>query len=78
MIVPCLGSRQTSYFSRVHDTNPEMPVLICVICGQPLVGERDDQPDWPTGPMCGNCYQAREMDNDLWMIELNDASSEDQ
>ena len=51
-----------------------MPELICVICGQPLVGEADDQPDWPTGPMCGNCYQAREMDNDLWMIEMNDDS----
>jgi hypothetical protein len=42
-----------------------------VICGQPLTGLPDDQPDWPTGPMCGNCYQAREMDNDLWAMELN-------
>jgi hypothetical protein len=20
--------------------------------------------------MCGNCYEAREMDNDIWMAEL--------
>ena len=48
--------------------------LTCVICGAQLVGDPDDQPDWPTGPMCGNCYQAREMDNELWWSE--DAASE--
>jgi hypothetical protein len=50
--------------------------LDCVICGQPLTGLPDDQPDWPPGPMCANCYQAREMDNDLWAMELN--ADEDQ
>ena len=45
--------------------------LFCVICGDELVGLPDDQPDWPSGPMCGECYQAREMDNDLWAAELN-------
>jgi hypothetical protein len=45
--------------------------LFCVVCGNALVGLPDDQPDWPTGPMCGECYQAREMDNDIWAMELN-------
>jgi len=45
--------------------------LFCVICGNELVGLPDDQPNWPTGPMCGECYQAREMDNDIWASELN-------
>ena len=26
----------------------------------------DDQPDWPSGPMFGDCYQARQMDDELW------------
>ena len=48
---------------------PEESPLTCVICGSQLVGDPDDQSDWPTGPMCGNCYQAREMDNELWWSE---------
>ncbi|HYI22556.1 MAG TPA: hypothetical protein VEX62_07965 [Candidatus Limnocylindrales bacterium] len=51
------------------DQLPGQPALTCVICGSELVGEPDDQPDWPTGPMCGNCYQSREMDNELWWSE---------
>ncbi len=56
------------------DQLPGQSDLTCVICGAQLVGDPDDQPDWPTGPMCGNCYQAREMDNELWWSE--DAASE--
>ena len=48
----------------------------CVICGDELIGLPDDQPDWPTGPMCGECYQAREMDNELWASELNEDDAE--
>lgn len=45
--------------------------LYCTICGRPLGYLPDDQPDWPTGPMCGECYQAREFDNELrWSEEL--------
>ncbi len=43
--------------------------VTCTLCGSSLDGSPDDQPDWPTGPMCGNCYQAREMDNELWWTE---------
>ena len=43
--------------------------------GSPLGESSDDQPDWPTGPMCGDCYQARETDNDIWASEL-DADAE--
>ena len=45
--------------------------LICHLCARPLGYSTDDQPDWPTGPMCGDCYQAREMDNDIWAAELD-------
>jgi hypothetical protein len=43
--------------------------LSCTLCGRPLGYSSDDQPDWPTGPMCGDCYQAREMDNEIWWSE---------
>jgi hypothetical protein len=46
----------------------EVPVP-CSLCGRELGRSTDDQPDWPTGPMCGDCYQAREMDNELWWTE---------
>ena len=45
--------------------------LYCVICGDELDGLPDDQPDWPTGPMCGNCYQSRETAHDIWAAEVN-------
>jgi hypothetical protein len=46
--------------------------LICTLCGTPLGGHSDDQPFWPSGPMCADCYQAREMDNELWWSEATD------
>jgi hypothetical protein len=44
----------------------DLPPVACTICGSELNGGPDEQPDWPSGPLCGNCYQAREMDNELW------------
>jgi hypothetical protein len=46
--------------------------LWCTLCGRPLEGHTDDQPEWPTGPMCADCYQAREMDNEIWWSELDE------
>jgi hypothetical protein len=40
-------------------------VVACALCGRPLGYSTDDQPYWPTGPMCGDCYQARQMDDEL-------------
>ena len=37
----------------------------CTICGRPLGYSIDDKPYWPTGPMCGECYQSRQMDDEL-------------
>ncbi len=54
--------------------------IACVICGRPLGYSTDDQPDWPTGPMCGDCYQSREMDNEIWaaaLLEDNADSDQD-
>jgi len=45
-------------------------VVGCSLCGRPLGYSTDDQPFWPTGPMCGDCYQARQMDDELaWSQE---------
>jgi hypothetical protein len=40
--------------------------ITCDLCGRRLGELPDDQPDWPTGPMCGDCYQARQMDDEIW------------
>ena len=50
----------------------------CTLCGRPLGYSSDDQPFWPTGPMCGDCYQAQQMDDEIWMSELNEAEQNDQ
>jgi hypothetical protein len=43
----------------------------CSLCGRPLGYSADDQPFWPTGPMCGDCYQARQMDDEIaWSQDL--------
>jgi hypothetical protein len=36
----------------------------CVSCGGPLGDSFDDQPDWATGPLCGECYQANQTAED--------------
>jgi hypothetical protein len=41
----------------------------CGVCGQPLTGDVDDQPFPPIGPMCGECYRARQFDEILWETE---------
>lgn len=28
-----------------------------------------DQPEWPGGPMCGDCYQAQQLDDEIWADE---------
>ncbi len=43
----------------------------CASCGGPLGLSIDDRPDWPTGPMCGDCYQARQMDDEIAWSELD-------
>ena len=37
----------------------------CSICGRPLGESIDDQPYGPTGPICGDCYQSQQMDDEL-------------
>ena len=53
---------------------PDGPTL-CSICGSPLGYSIDDQPDWPTGPMCGECYQARQADDEIWWSEQEGSDS---
>lgn len=49
--------------------DPPVDDEACVVCGQDLSGDPDDQPDPPLGPMCGECYRAREFDQTLWEAE---------
>jgi hypothetical protein len=39
--------------------------LRCQVCGQPLSGDPEDQPDRPLGPLCGECYRGQQMDDEL-------------
>jgi hypothetical protein len=49
------------------------PPTLCAICGRPLGYGIDDQPEWPTGPMCGDCYQSRQLDDELaWTEQSGD------
>lgn len=43
---------------------PDDPLLLCVICGAPLAGDPDDEPDGegPGQHLCGECRRAREFD----------------
>lgn len=50
------------------DEMEDEPVL-CTLCARPLGIFPEDQPQWPTGPMCGDCYQARQMDDEIWWSE---------
>lgn len=37
----------------------------CLICGQPLLGDPEDQPFPPLGPMCGECYRSQQLDDEI-------------
>jgi hypothetical protein len=50
--------------------------LLCAQCARPLGYSGDDQPDWPGGPLCGDCYQARQMDDEIWWSELDEQDDE--
>lgn len=39
--------------------------LTCSACGRPLGIFPEDQPDWPGGPICGDCYQARQQEDEM-------------
>ena len=44
----------------VMDPTPFDEEAACRVCDRPLMGDPDDQPEPPLGPMCGECYRARE------------------
>jgi hypothetical protein len=51
--------------SLMADDILDPPSTDCAICGRPLGYSLDDQPNWPTGPMCGECYQSRQLDDEI-------------
>jgi hypothetical protein len=44
--------------------------LNCTACGRPLGLFPEDQPDWVTGPLCGECYQSNMADEEILHDEL--------
>jgi hypothetical protein len=46
----------------------------CVICGRPLAGDQEDDPDGggPNRPICGECTRARNFDDLLWQMDAAD------
>jgi hypothetical protein len=52
--------------------DPSTEPLRCSICGDQLTGDGDDDPGHPTGPMCGECFRAREFDEQLWAMEASE------
>ncbi len=42
----------------------------CDVCGRPLRPDPDVIPEGVAGgPMCGDCYRAREFDETLWELD---------
>jgi NMD protein affecting ribosome stability and mRNA decay len=41
------------------------PPARCVICGQELDGDPEDQPFPALGPMCGECYRSQQTDDEI-------------
>jgi hypothetical protein len=50
----------------------DVPPDRCVICGQELEGDPEDQPFPPLGPMCGECYRSQQMDDEIDAVVLLD------
>ena len=48
--------------------------IYCTLCGRALGELPEDQPDWPGGPICGDCYQARQAEEELWAAEMEEGS----
>jgi hypothetical protein len=49
--------------AEVSNLDTPKPVA-CTYCGQQLGYSSDDQPDWPTGPICGACHQSNQSDDE--------------
>jgi hypothetical protein len=50
----------------------------CGVCGQPLLGDAEDQPFPPLGPLCGECYRGQQMDDEIeWSAELGSGAGDD-
>ena len=59
-------------------TAPSGGAIRCLVCGQALLGDPEDQPHPPLGPMCGECYRAQQMDDELeWSGEFDSGSGDD-
>ena len=53
----------------VRRTGPGSAGVRCTVCGTALDGDPEDDPWSPGGALCGECFRAREMDEELWMSE---------
>lgn len=60
---------------RMTSIDAEADLVICSVCGLPLAGDPDDEPDHPNGPLCGSCGRAREFDQTLWEVAWHEDQS---
>jgi hypothetical protein len=59
----------------LHD--PTSQPIYCTACGRPLGLFPEDQPDWATGPICGECYQELNFEDEVafgMLYEEDDAT----
>ncbi|HUG48862.1 MAG TPA: hypothetical protein VMP67_10680 [Candidatus Limnocylindria bacterium] len=54
------------------DLFPELTNIYCVVCGRALGQLPEDQPDAPNGPLCGECYQTQQFEDELWAAEMEE------
>jgi hypothetical protein len=53
-------------------SNPNSQPTYCTACGRPLGIFPEDQPDWATGPICGECYQEVNFEDEARDVLLAD------
>jgi hypothetical protein len=59
-------------------TDDEPAPTRCVICGRPLAGDPEDDPNGggPERPICSECTRARNFDDLLWQMDAADGELE--
>jgi hypothetical protein len=63
------------WWAAAASTDLDLDAPHCVICGASLGVDADDVPLPPQGPMCGACARAREFDETLWELDLEESDA---
>ncbi len=55
-----------------REPDPLLARSVCSVCGDELTGDADDDPLAFGGPVCGECWRAREDEEILWALDASD------